>query len=436
MQYYNVHTHTFCTDNVPRDFLKLYLPSFIATPVDNITDTKVGSFVVRKIMGALGGNGGRRYADFLEVGKSKTQKAVFEQLRDSVTDDANMRHIVLTLNMEHIGAGPSRTLFEGQIEEILNLKKEYDDKLFIFLGIDPRWKASGTEIRKFVESYFETKLYVNELKQVYPFCGLKLYPSTGFYVFDEKLKETFQWAADNGVPVMSHCSYLGGVYNNDERALRTSLNPPNVYDGGNIYSQANYIEKKKFFRRILNTNTSRNNLMTCSFFLEPATYEWLFKYFERQFNEFEKKNDPLKICMAHFGGGNQVEVATLGTDGGKKPDQEELVPYGVAGQNWYKEIQRLLTGYKGSYTDISYAVSNTDLFPAFLKDVDSPVYGDRVMFGTDFFMTERVRKHNEVYDAFKAYAVNRNLANYPGTKLWDKVAGINVDRFLKSKYFS
>ncbi len=435
MQYYNVHTHTFSTYDLPEDFLKLYLPSFIATPVDAITDTKVGSFIVRGLLSTLGGNGGRRYADFLHVGKSRTQKEVFEILMDSVADDPSMRQIALTLDMEHIGAGPSRTLFAGQVEDILNLKKEYDDNLLIFLGVDPRWKGTGTDIRKTVEGYFNTKLYVNELKQVNPFVGLKLYPSTGFYVFDEKLKETLQWAADNGVPVMSHCSYLGGVFNNVEKAIRNALNPRNVYDNGAVYSQAGYIKKNKFFRKLVNTNTSRNNLMTCSYFLEPSTYEYLFRYFERQFNEFERRNDPLKICMAHFGGGNQVEVAVLGTDGRKKPDQEELTPYGVTGTNWYRKIQELLTQYKGAYTDISYAVSNPDLFDAFHGDVNNPAYGDRVMFGTDFFMTERVRRHNEVYEAFKSFAVNKDLSNYPGTKLWDKVAGTNVERYLRSAYF-
>jgi hypothetical protein len=61
--------------------------------------------------------------------------------------------------------------------------------------------------------------------------------------FDSKLTETFEWAADNGVPVLSHCNYLGGIYNNDKNYLRLALKPVDPLHG-QPYNSPEY--QKKF----------------------------------------------------------------------------------------------------------------------------------------------------------------------------------------------
>ena len=73
----------------------------------------------------------------------------------------------------------------------------------------------------------------------------------GFYAFDAKLKETFEWAADNGVPVISHCIYLGGIYTNDTSYIKGNLNPYDPYSkklyNENFGASRRYIIKKKAF---------------------------------------------------------------------------------------------------------------------------------------------------------------------------------------------
>ena len=54
------------------------------------------------------------------------------------------------------------------------------------MGIDPRWKYSGDELRDVVKGYFGKKIQVSSTRSVYPFVGLKIYPSMGFYGFDER----------------------------------------------------------------------------------------------------------------------------------------------------------------------------------------------------------------------------------------------------------
>lgn len=327
--------------------------------------------------------------------------------------------------MEKCGAGPSETGYEGQLEGVLEVKKENPDNLLVFLGIDPRWKSTGKELRDTVEKYFETKIQINAERSVYPFVGLKIYPSLGFYAFDEKLKETFEWAAERGVPVLSHCSYLGGIYSNDTDYINNSLDPFDVYSGKS-YSQ-NFgpdvppprpDKSKNFFKWILGQRDNLRNLNTCSYFLEPASFKTLIEYFSME----GKK--PLKICLAHFGGEDHVLDAYNGKSA------ETL--FGMVQQNWCSQIKDLIKEYPNVYTDIAYAVGNSQTHKAFLKDVQNIDLQQNIMFGTDFFLTERVLPEKDDYATFKRAALNQVIGN---TNAWEIMASKNVEVFLKSKYY-
>ena len=420
MQYYNIHSHIFTMNNAPRRFLHLYLPDPVADAIDKITNTKFGAWLVEKLLSNFGGNGGKRYASFLQIGKSKNQLEVFEDLMKQYNDDETMRFIALTMYMEKCGADVSASGYEGQIEEILAVKKQYPDRLMIFLGIDPRWKLTGPELRKTVEAYFEKKLEINAGRSVYPFTGLKVYPSTGFYSFDERLKETFEWAADNGVPVLSHCSYLGGIYSNDSGYIKGNLNPFDPYTGL-YYTKPVYIKSK--VSGIFSNKDATSNKNTCSYFMEPASYESLLEYFH------SRTGNPLKLCLAHFGGGNQIS-ATVSSNLSK----EEKDPYGVKNRNWFLQVQDLLKAYKGLYTDISYALWDKEIHPILLAQLNDPEYGGRILFGTDFFLTEREQPERETYNNFKTAAIEKTLSNYNNIRAWDQIAGKNIATFLQSKY--
>jgi predicted TIM-barrel fold metal-dependent hydrolase len=423
MTSYNVHSHIFTMANAPQKFLQMYLPAPIANVIDAITDTQAGAAVFSRLLGTLGGNGGKRYASFLSIGKSRSQLDVFEHLMQQY-DDPDIKFVALTMNMEYCGAGPSLSGFEGQLEEILEVKRRYPDRLLIFMGIDPRWKTNGDELQKTVQAYFDTKLVINATRSVYPFAGLKLYPSTGFYPFDAKLKETFMWAAANGVPVLSHCYYLGGIYQNDENALTRNLNPPNVYNDNEIYSKPAYIGGFNLLKWLLGRNRGNNNLNTCSYFLEPAACEDMINYFDGN------PDGPLKYCFAHYGGADQMLIAT----GKQSPKKYEDPPYGVAGKNWYEQIRGLMVEYpKCTRTDIAFSLYDPAIFPIVFNDLQTKEYSDKIMFGTDYFLTETEQPEMTTYHQFRQAAAQVN----PVTKqdYWQQIAFENTTAFLTSKYY-
>ncbi|WP_342087716.1 amidohydrolase family protein [Dyadobacter sp. OTU695] len=376
------------------------------------------------LLSRFGGNLGKRYASFLQVGKSRNQREIFENLKNQY-DDPHLEIVALTMYMEKCGAGPSETGYEGQLEGIVEVKKENPDNLLVFLGIDPRWKNTGKELKDTVERYFETKIQVSAERSVYPFVGLKIYPSLGFYAFDEKLKETFEWAAENGVPVLSHCSYLGGIYNNDTDFVNGSLNPIDVYEGkkyadtfGDGTQPPSPDKSTNVFKWIFGQNDNKRNLNTCSYFLEPASYRSILEH-------FADKEKPLKICLAHYGGDNHVLEESEGKSPGKL--------YGMIQKNWCAQIKELIYKYPDSvYTDIAYTVGNRATHCAFFKDMKDPVLQNRLMFGTDFFLTEQIIPEKADYNTFKTAAMNQPIGN---TNVWEMMASKNTRSFLTSKYY-
>ncbi|WP_316633921.1 amidohydrolase family protein [uncultured Flavobacterium sp.] len=417
--YKNAHTHIFTMNNAPKDFLKLFLPSFLAKPADNFTNTDFGAWVVRLL--ASGNNGAaKRYATFLQIGKSKYQTDIFENLMSRYPNET-FQFVTLCQNLEYLGVGRSVSGFEGQIEEVIDIKRKYPTNILPFFGLDPRWKSDENEIQKTVERYFETKIEVGGT-YVYPFQGLKIYPSTGHYAFDKKLKKTFEWAADKGVPVMTHTYYLGGIFNYDKNYITHNLNPIDPYTG-KVYDVPQFIEERgSFISRLLGTQKRENCKHSCSYFLEPHSYESMLNSIK-----------DLKICFAHFGGVDQIKASM-----GLNNQNNQINPYGVLQKNWFSQIQDLMSQYPNVYTDISYDVAeclakeNNMLYKVFFDEADKS-YGKQILFGTDYFMTEKDSLEENAVQGFRNYASTAKLQN--GNSLWDQMARTNINNYLQSKYY-
>ncbi|PBQ33660.1 hypothetical protein CNR22_18380 [Sphingobacteriaceae bacterium] len=415
-------------NNAPEKFLSLYMPAVAANAIDSLTSTDGGAKAMEKLLNVLGGDSGKRYACFLHVGKRAGQMDVFRDLLQQYPD-ASMKITALTLFMEELGVERSVSGYEGQLEEIINVKRRYPERLLIFLSVDPRWKTSGQELLTTVKTYFDTQIKVAESQPaINAFTGLKLYPSTGFYAFDEKLKPTFEWAAQNNVPILTHCSYLGGIFNNNRDYLNASLRAWNPYlQSYHAAPKPGHKLESKFFRRLINTQKLGNNQNYCSYFLEPESYRAMLQYFKDQ-------GTPLKLCFAHFGGSEHMMLQNTINNGGKNAADDY---YGVNNTvNWTAQIQQLMLDFDSVYTDVSYSLTDHKTHDFIFSELKKP-YGDRILFGTDFFMTERVAKEKDTFAIFRRKALEYSLVSKQGvaSNAWDIMASANVEKYLNSKYY-
>ena len=201
------------------------------------------------------------------------------------------------------------------------------------------------------------------------FRGLKIYPRLGFPPdHDVLMKQIYPMLVERNLPVMTHCS-RGGV-----RGKLVSVHRANRYTAPDAYF----------------------NVMS----------------------EFPT----LRICLAHFGGGEDWRRYV---NDGVDPDDPD-----ARRQNWQVWIRDLIGSgdYPGLWTDISYTLFHFDDNIPFLKLFlagDGPYVERlrrRVLFGSDFYMTRQ--------EALSERAVCFRLRNELGEKPFRRMAETNPEVWL------
>ena len=121
--------------------------------------------------------------------------------------------------------------------------------------------------------------------------------------------------------------------------------------------------------------------------------------------------------------------------------EDQKTPYGFSPhENWFEVIRKLVQTYDGAYTDISYAVaegvSDKKKYAVFnlIKDELKQPYGDKLLFGTDFFMAEQESSEKTTCEEFRAFASKET--DSAGNNLWEKVARDNTYKYLQSNYYT
>jgi predicted TIM-barrel fold metal-dependent hydrolase len=427
----NIHIHVFNSECVPDNFLRI-LPSAIVRrsprAIKRAVDSKIGRGLIegffwltsfrkpdkRKAFG--------KYIAFLNVGTDVSQLKVFEAAFEVGTQfDPDIRLIGLTMNMDYMDTRTSRNQisYETQLVKVMEIKRYYPINFFPFLGIDPRHKR-GANLVAWARSYFETGIQYTAGK-VYPFfCGIKLYPALGFFPFDPALDDLYAYAERNHLPVMTHCTRVGSQYIGNKIETLIPPQPAMINVPGNPQiagAQRNIYDRiRKYIDLgwVKNSNIG-NNDVACDLFGHPENYIPILEKYPR-----------LKICLAHMGGSSEIE-------GSMKEKLAEI--RAVDKVNWFEHIKQMMLHYPNLYTDISYTLSdfkdiNGTVFRNVMALLNTPFInpltgqpeqlGDRVLFGTDFFMTEQERREPELYAITKM-----NLGLW-----WDRLGRINTQRFL------
>ena len=232
------------------------------------------------------------------------------------------------------------------------------------LAKDPDY---GAQVIPFATIHPDSNGAAEEVRRCFDqhgFRGLKIYPKLGFAPTHPILmNEVYPLCVERNVPVMTHCS-RGGIY------------------------------RKGW-------GQTEQDAVT-----EPDAYAEVLTQFP-----------DLRLCLAHFGG----DADWIGhLRDGFDPDDPE-----ARNKNWVSRIASLLSDgtYPNLYTDISYTIFKFDdhipLLRMFLKNEK---IRDRVLFGSDFYMTRQ--------EALSEKAVSIRLRDALGEDDFHQIAHVNPRRWL------
>lgn len=194
------------------------------------------------------------------------------------------------------------------------------------------------------------------------FRGIKVYPSLGYAPDDDALTPLWEYAAARHLPVMTHCS-RGGV------------------------------RQRGLSREDLDRYTSPDR--------------WL---------PVLDRHPSLRVCLAHFGGAEEWERYFRD---GWQPGAPTRT------HSWLARILDLIRrgSHPGLYTDISYTVFRFERYaPALKVFLTDPKIAARVLFGSDYYMTEQER--------FDERLLSMQLRAMLGEELFWQIAEANPTQFL------
>lgn len=382
----NCHSHIFNIDNAPKKFLQGFTAKIIAKIAWPILNVKPGAYLLIKIIkNFVKDPHTKKLASFLKVGTMKSQNKIFTDLKNNY--NAGDRFVVLTLNMDYMGAGKAKFPYNEQIHEIKRIKAQNLETCLPFYSVDPR-AGNGNQLKEIAETHIKDK----------GFNGIKIYPALGFYPFDPKLEEMYKWATENKIPITTHCTRVGSYYLG--KITQEMTNPESFYSG----SLKNWPDKfgKPEFPIVKDLN---DNTKFCDNFSEIYNYAIVLHKFEK-----------LKLCFAHSGGDDEILLSH-----GANPDK-----------SWFAQIIYLMKKYDNVYTDISYTIYEKKIFPDILKLLQDKKIGHKVLFGTDYFMTLRENSEKQLISKFRTFLAQNSVEE----DLWKKITTDNPKLFLFSNYYS
>lgn len=408
----NIHIHVFNIDCAPERLLMILPKKFVrknAVLIRRLLDSRKGRKLIQFMFKIFAKKEAKSRTEldkviaFLNIGTSVSQLEVFETALDAGRRyDAEVKIVALTLNMDYMDSKLSNhKKIDTQLEEVKDIKRYYPNHFFPFLAVDPRHR-SASALLKWVKSYTEFGFEKGGELHAY-FSGIKIYPALGFFPFDPKLEETYAYAERYGFPIMTHCTRVGSQYvgdNIESLIPKAPFKPDMILPG----IQSDYCNKsidevlariERFYDagKVKNSKIGSND-DACDLFSHPQNYIPLLEKFPN-----------LKICLAHMGGTSEFfrEDELKDNNYGDYLEVRKLDGY-----SWFHLIKEMMIIYPNLYTDVSYTLAEfhkelvLDYFIEFLNTPDKTgrFLGKRVLFGTDFFMTEQEQRESELYDGF------------------------------------
>ncbi len=412
----------------------------------------------------------------------KTQQVVAQRALHQLPPDSQM--VILPMDMEYMGAGKTKLrkdilktkannlangwteddykdTYKYQMRELWdfvdsNRRNNGEGSYHPFLFVDPRRIAEeGTAFFDYTVVNGRMQLnncFVKTYMEDRKFSGFKMYPALGYYPFDEHLLPIWRYAAENNIPIMTHC-VVGTIYYRGKKKKEWNFHPVfrqhfddmRVNDSEpmllpqvkNVNMQANFTHpmnylcllEERFLKQVLKQAKSDD-------------VRQLFGYVDDD-TPLGFTLDHLKICLAHYGGEDEwvkfletdrdvysrsmiidpdVGIEFMKNDKGKY--SESKIASLWHDTDWYALISSLLMQYKNMYADLSYIISKPAIYPLLNHTLEkgegytqqytnylaepspnkkaSHFKGrnrlrSHILYGTDFYV---VRNHNSDKDLF------------------------------------
>lgn len=351
---YNCHTHIFTIDHVPDKFL----PPVLKSLAKKIVSRKFVR-VLRKVGFRDWSELLKRYYFFMKIGEKGSQENIFKHLQGFYPSETAF--VALSMDMEFMGAGKVPENFDAQLLELELLKKKHSDHIYPFVFAHPERQGIFDIVRHSIEER--------------GFAGIKIYPALGYFPHDPRLEKVYEYAEQNSIPIMTHCT-RGGVFYKGKLSKERRTEPRT----GEVYPKA------------------KNSIFT-DVYSNPERYCQLLKDFPK-----------LKLCFAHWGGANEWDKFLMNSWHDEAKDA------------WFYKIIQIINQYENVYTDISYTLADPKYY-ATLKSflISNEKLRKRVLFGTDYYMTEQ-----EVSER----AFGMNLRGFIGEEIWNGISHDNPKSYL------
>lgn len=380
---------------------------------------------VSSLLGALPGPGtvalAKRYLTIGRFAFYRTQTGILGRLRRQYPEETGF--IILPMDMEYMGAGPLAPGFRyhEQMRELAAIKARphLAQSVFPFVFADPRrLRAEGKAHFSYTANAGKVILgecFIRQYIEGHRFSGFKIYPALGYYPFDETLLPLWKYAADQGLPVLTHC-IRGTIFyrGTKEKAWDRHL----VFEqaaGEGIYEPLALLERHN--RDFINNFTHPLNYLCL--LDETLLRKIVAKAQDPQLRVLFGYTTPdrplqhnlahLKLCFGHFGGDDEWDrFLELDRDN----YSSQLVRYPQRGirfltdvkgealrgkieqiwreADWYTIICSLMLQYPNIYADLSYILHNDQIKPLLKQTLANPELRAKVLYGTDFYV---VRNH-------------------------------------------
>ncbi len=371
---FDVHSHAFNWRDIPRDYMQKRILEELGVINNVFRYWKDEAELLWLITGGkkrLIENLKKDRFQLLEILKNKYESLGFHPIFS-----------LLIMDMRAI-SGVREDDFSVYKASQVAMKNKYPDNVLLFFALDP---SNSKLYEEFLDAF----------KAGGDYFGVKIYPSLGFLPSHPKLMPIFKICEEKNIPVTAHCS---------SASTRSSKREINITGLDNKTFQP-FSKVEKFtsaagkYKRIFNN-----------------PHNWL---------PVLAHYPTLSLNLAHFGGGDEfmryfrtlVTINEL-TDASEKDRLRKW----IRDSSWVYQILTMMSKYLNVYADISYMIYETTMFN-FIKTCvkDYPFTNSRILYGSDFPLTESESKFAEQFDKI--------MQNFASEQIWPKMIVSNAKDYL------